>query len=121
MSDRTKLQGDTTFRLLRLPQENPEMSQRALAEAVGARVGWIHCVLNALIDKGLVKLGNFIAAEDKRRYAYVLTSKEIDREVALTWAFRVEKREEYEALREEIEALQVQIIANPSQKLLWSH
>lgn len=74
-------------------------------------------MLNALIDKGLVKLGNFTAAEDKRRYAYVLTPRGIARKAALTRAFLVRKMEEYEALKEEIEALQVEIDANASQKL----
>ncbi len=104
-SKRTKLQEDTHFRVLRLLQDDPEMSQRELAEAVGVSVGGIHYVLNALIDKGLVKLGNFTAAEDKRRYAYVLTPKGIARKAALTRAFLVRKMEEYEALKEEIEAL----------------
>lgn len=104
-SKRTKLQEDTHFRVLRLLQENPEMSQRELAEAVGVSVGGIHYVLNALIDKGLVKLGNFAAAEDKRRYAYVLTPKGIARKAAMTRAFLVRKMQEYEALKEEIETL----------------
>ena len=81
------------------------MSQRELADAVGVSIGGMHYVLNALIDKGLVKLGNFTAAEDKRRYAYVLTLKGIARRAALTRAFLVRKMEEYEALRQEIEAL----------------
>lgn len=81
------------------------MSQRELADAVGVSVGGMHYVLNALIKKGLVKLGNFTAAEDKRRYAYVLTPKGIARKAALTRAFLLRKMEEYEALREEIEAL----------------
>ena len=101
----SKLQEDTHFRVLRLLQENSELSQRELAEAVGVSVGGIHYVLNALIDKGLVKLGNFTAAEDKRRYAYVLTPKGITRKAALTRAFLIRKMEEYEALSEEIEAL----------------
>ena len=104
-SKRTKLQEDTHFRVLRLLQENPEMSQRELAAAVGVSVGGIHYVLNALIEKGLVKLGNFTAAEDKRRYAYILTPKGIARKAALTRAFLVRKIEEYEALIEEIEVL----------------
>lgn len=116
-SKRTKLQEDTHFRVLRLLQENPEMSQRELAEAVGVSVGGIHYVLNALIDKGLVKLGNFTAAEDKRRYAYVLTPKGIAGKAELTRAFLVRKMEEYEALREEIETLKVEIDAHASQKL----
>lgn len=104
-SKRTKLQEDTHFRVLRLLQENPEMSQRELAEAVDVSVGGIHYVLKALIERGLVKLGNFTAAEDKRRYAYVLTPKGIARKAALTRAFLVRKKEEYEALKEEIGAL----------------
>lgn len=106
---RAKLQEDTHFRVLRLLQENPEMSQRELAEAVGVSVGGIHYVLSALIDKGLVKLGNFTAAEDKRRYAYVLTPKGIARKAALTRAFLVRKMEEYDALKEEIENLRCEL------------
>lgn len=104
-SKRTKLKQDTRFRVLRLLHQNPEMSQRELAEAVGVSVGGIHYVLNALIDKGLVKLGSFTAAEDKRRYAYILTPKGIVRKAALTRAFLARKMEEYEELREEIEEL----------------
>ena len=108
-SKRTKLQEDTHFRVLRVLQENPEMSQRELAEAVGVSVGGIHYVLNALIEKGLVRLGNFTAAENKWRYAYVVTPKGIARKTALTRAFLVRKMEEYEALKEEIEALNAEV------------
>ncbi|WCE71621.1 MarR family EPS-associated transcriptional regulator [Sulfitobacter faviae] len=104
-SKRTKLQEDTHFRVLRLLQENPEMSQRELAAAVGVSVGGIHYVLNALIEKGLVKLGNFTAAEDKRRYAYVLTPRGIKEKSLLTARFLKRKLAEYEALKEEIEQL----------------
>ena len=105
-SKRSKLLEDTHFRVLRLLQDNPEMSQRELADAVGISVGGTHYVLNALIEKGFVKLGNFTASEDKRRYAYVLTPQGIARKAALTRAFLARKMEEYEALKEEIEALQ---------------
>lgn len=102
---RSKLQEDTHFRVLRLLQDNPEMSQRELAEAVGVSVGGIHYALKALVEKGWVKFGNFSAAEDKRRYAYVLTPKGLARKAALTKAFLARKIEEYEALKAEIEEL----------------
>ncbi len=85
------------------------MSQRELADAAGVSVGGIHYVLNALIEKGLVKLGNFTAAEDKRRYAYVLTPKGIARKANMTREFLLRKMEEYEALRGEIEKLRTEI------------
>lgn len=108
-SKRTKLQEDTHFRVLRLLQENPEMSQRELAAAVGVSVGGIHYVLNALIDKGLVNLGNFTSAEDKRRYAYILTRKGVAEKAAMTRKFLARKIEEYVALRAEIDALASEI------------
>ena len=110
-SKRTKLQEDTHFRVLRLLQENPEMSQRELAEAVGVSVGGIHYVLNALIEKGLVKLGNFTAAEDKRRYAYVLTPKGIKEKSLIAGRFLKRKLAEYDALKAEIDTLKNELSA----------
>lgn len=106
---RTKLQVDTHFRVLRLLNENPEMSQRELAEAVGVSVGGIHYVLNALIEKGLVKLGNFTAAEDKRRYAYIVTRKGIAEKTRLTRDFLIRKMQEYAALKKEIKSLEAEL------------
>ncbi len=108
-SKRSKLQEDTYFRVLRLLQENPEMSQRELARLSGVSVGGMHYVLSALVDKGLVKLGNFTTSEDKRRYAYVLTPKGIARRAALTRAFLTRKMEEYAALKYEIQMLSLEL------------
>ncbi|MEM6477773.1 MAG: MarR family EPS-associated transcriptional regulator [Pseudomonadota bacterium] len=106
---RSKIREDVHFRVLRLLQANPEMSQRDLADAVGISVGGAHYVLGALIDKGLIKLGNFTAAADKRRYAYVLTPKGVSEKAAITRRFLARKREEYEALRAEIDALSEEV------------
>lgn len=103
---RSKVQEDVHFRVLRLLQNNPEMSQRELAHAVGISVGGAHYVINALIEKGLVKLGNFTTAKDKRRYAYILTPKGIAEKAAITKRFLRRKMEEYEGLRSEIATLQ---------------
>ena len=103
---RDKLREDVQFRILRLLQENPEMSQRDLAREVGVSTGGIHYMLNALLDKGLLKLGNFTSANDKRRYAYVLTPKGLSEKAVLTQRFLARKRAEYVALKDEIEALE---------------
>ena len=103
---RIKAQEDVRFRVLRLLQENHEMSQRDIAAAVGISIGGVHYCLNALIEKGMVKLGNFSSAQDKRRYAYILTPKGVSEKAALTSRFLKRKMEEYEALKEEIDALQ---------------
>lgn len=103
---RSKLQEDVRFRVLRLLQENPEMSQRDLAATVGISVGSTHYLLSALVEKGLVKFGNFSAADDKRRYAYILTPKGVAEKAALTGRFLRRKLEEFEALQAEIKTLQ---------------
>ena len=105
-TQRDKLREDVQFRILRLLQDNPEMSQRELAKEVGVSTGGIHYVLSALLDKGLLKLGNFTSAKDKRRYAYVLTPNGLSEKAALTQRFLTRKRAEYAALKEEIEALE---------------
>ena len=102
---RPKLQEDARVRILRLLQENPELSQRDLAKAVGRNVGGIQYILSALIETGLVKLENFTAAADKRRYAYILTPKGLAEKATITKRFLARKVEEYEAIRAEIEAL----------------
>ena len=81
------------------------MSQREVADRVGISVGGTHYVLSALIEKGLMKLGNFTAAQDKRRYAYILTPRGISQRAAMTKRFLIRKMNEYEALRYEIEEL----------------
>lgn len=109
VGQRSEAQEDLRFRVLRLLQENPEMSQRDIATAVGISVGGVHYCLNALVEKGMVKLGNFSAANDKRRYAYILTPKGLTEKAALTSRFLKRKMEEYEALKKEIETLQTEV------------
>ncbi|MBY5974861.1 MarR family EPS-associated transcriptional regulator [Ferrimonas balearica] len=97
------------FRLLRLLAESPEMSQRDLARTVGISLGSVNFQLKALVDKGMIKLGNFSANPDKRRYAYILTPRGMAAKAALTRRFLARKRAEYDALRVEIEALQSEV------------
>jgi EPS-associated MarR family transcriptional regulator len=102
---RSKVQEDVRFRVLRLLHDNPELSQRDLADAVSISNGSAHYLLGALVEKGLIKLGNFTAAQDKRRYAYLLTPMGIAEKAAITKRFLERKVQEYDALKAEIEAL----------------
>ncbi|GGW46773.1 hypothetical protein GCM10011452_38100 [Gemmobacter lanyuensis] len=101
-SSRDTLREDVHFRVLRILDAHPEMSQRDLAKAVGISTGGIHYVLCALLEKGLIKLGKFTAAEDRRRHAYVLTLRGVAERARLTRRFLSRKMAEYEALRTEI-------------------
>ena len=87
-------------------EKAPEQSQRALSERCGVSLGSIHYCLNALIEKGYVKAQNFKNAQNKLAYAYILTPAGINLKKELTVAFLRRKQAEYEALQQEIKALE---------------
>ena len=97
---------DVRFRLLRLLEEYPEKSQRDISRELGISLGLVNYVLRALIDIGDVKIRNFRASENKLRYAYILTPRGIDAKARLAAGFIRRKRDEYEALKSEIESLE---------------
>jgi EPS-associated MarR family transcriptional regulator len=103
------LQEDVHFRVLRLLEQRPEISQRELAEEVGIALGKANFVLAALADKGLVKIRNFRNSDNKLRYAYILTPAGLRTKAELTAGFLRRKMAEYEGLKAEIEALQYEM------------
>ena len=108
-SRQAKIQEDTHFRIMRILQENPDLTQRELAEKLGMSVGGLNYCLNALIDKGLVKMQNFANSKNKFKYVYLLTPMGIAEKGALTTRFISRKMEEYEALKAEFEYLNSEV------------
>lgn len=108
-SRQAKLQEDTYFRVMRILQENPDLTQRELAEKLGISVGGLNYCLKALIEKGLVKMKNFASSKNKFGYVYVLTPDGIGEKAAITQRFLRRKMEEYDALKVEIEALRIEL------------
>lgn len=104
-SRRSQLQEDTYFRVLRMLQDNPDLTQREIAERLGVSTSGLNYCLNALIDKGWVKVQNFSQSKNKFGYIYVLTPQGIVEKVTLTGRFLKRKQAEYEALKAEIEGL----------------
>ena len=108
-SRQAKIQEDTHFRIMRILQDNPDLTQRELADKLGMSVGGLNYCLNALIDQGFVKMANFSKSKNKFKYVYLLTPQGIAEKVALTSRFLKRKMDEYEALKAEIEALKREI------------
>jgi EPS-associated MarR family transcriptional regulator len=106
-SRQAKIQEDTHFRIMRILQDNPDLTQRELAEMLGMSVGGLNYCLNALIEKGFVKVGNFQKSKNKFKLRLPAHSPRYCRTNAmLTTRFLKRKMEEYEALRAEIDVLQ---------------
>jgi len=93
------------LRILKIVGAEPQISQRQLATQLGVSLGKTNFLIKALLDKGLIKAGNFRRAENKLRYAYLLTPKGIVEKTRMTRAYLARKESEYEALQTEIRAL----------------
>jgi EPS-associated MarR family transcriptional regulator len=99
------IQEDTYFRVLRLLQDNPDVTQRELAEQLGFSISGLNYCINALIDKGWFKVQNFSQSKNKFGYIYVLTPQGIAEKALLTTRFLKRKMAEYDAMKLEIDTL----------------
>ncbi len=114
-SRQAQIQEDTYFRVMRILQEKPDITQRELAERLGVSVGGLNYCLKALMDKGWVKMQNFQNSKNKFKYVYLLTPQGISEKVALTSCFLERKMQEYETLKAEIDSLR-QAVKPPDKK-----
>ena len=96
----------TSYGLLKTLENNPSLSQRDLAKRLGVSLGKINFCLNALVEKGCLKVNNFRNSDNKLAYAYLLTPGGIEEKARMTVYFLKYKVQEYERLRAEIEELQ---------------
>ena len=97
------------YRALKILEQQPDLTQRQLAEALGVSLGKTHYLVKSLIDVGWVKLDNFQKSNNKWGYAYLLTPMGIAEKAAITARILVRKKGEYNALHDEIAQLQEEV------------
>lgn len=95
----------TRYRLLKLLESNPRLSQRQLAQELGVSLGKVNFCLSALIEKGLLKANNFRNSQNKLAYMYLLTPAGVEEKARMTVQYLKWKMQEHEMLRSEIEEL----------------
>jgi EPS-associated MarR family transcriptional regulator len=102
-----KMLDDTThYSLLKTLEENPELSQRDIAKRLGISLGKVNFCLNALVEKGSLKISNFRKSNNKLAYIYLLTPSGVEEKARITVEFLKYKTREYERLELEIRELQ---------------
>lgn len=94
------------YRLLKLLHEQPNLTQRELAKAMGISLGKANYCLRALIKVGAIKANNFKNSAKKSGYLYILTPRGFEEKTKVARRFLEYKLAEYEAIRLEIEELQ---------------
>jgi EPS-associated MarR family transcriptional regulator len=97
------------YRVLKILERQPELTQRQLAEKLGVSLGKTHYLLKSLIDVGWVKLDNFQKSDNKWGYSYLLTPTGVAEKAAITVRFLKRKKREYSNLKAEINQLQREV------------
>lgn len=105
------------YRILKLLENNPTASQRMIARELGVSLGRVNYCLQALVEKGLIKVNNFRKNDSKRAYLYFLTAKGMQEKARVTVRFLKVKLDEYENLKLEVAQLQREAVGI-SQKVL---
>jgi EPS-associated MarR family transcriptional regulator len=91
--------------LLRLLENNPELTQRGMTKGMGISLGKINYCLTELSKQGLIRVERFKNAKNKTAYMYHLTPNGIEAIGKLTFNFLKKKIREYDDLKEEIKTL----------------
>jgi EPS-associated MarR family transcriptional regulator len=97
------------YKLLKVLEENPDVTQRELAARLGISLGKANYCLRALMERGWVKMANFRRNPNKMGYVYLLTPKGIDEKARITVRFLRHKLHEFDALKTEIKRLKVEV------------
>ena len=100
---------DAEYIILKKFEDNPYLTQRELSKELGVSLGKTNYIINALIDKGWLKLKNFKRSDKKLGYSYLLTTQGITEKAILAQKFLKRKSNEYNRLKEEIENLRKEL------------
>jgi EPS-associated MarR family transcriptional regulator len=100
--------------LLEAVAQGEHANQRQLSRAIGLSLGKTHYLLKQLVDRGLIKVGNFSRSQNKLGYAYLLTPSGVKEKITITKKFLEAKEKEYELLRQEIDVLRDEIVSSSS-------
>ena len=100
---------EVTYKLFKLIERQPDLSQRELAKEMGISLGKTNYCLKGLMDKGWLKARNFKNSNNKIAYAYVLTPKGLREKTSITARYLKRKACEFETLKSEIEKLRQEV------------
>jgi EPS-associated MarR family transcriptional regulator len=103
------LESEEVIKLLREIKRTPEMTQRELSSSLGISLGKVNFLIKALVLKGFIKANNFKNSNNKAAYFYLLTPRGLEEKTRITYHFLIKKIQEYEKLKEEIQALEKEI------------
>jgi EPS-associated MarR family transcriptional regulator len=109
MDNQSNKNKDYDIYMLRYLEKKQEVSQREIAQHLGISLGKVNFILNALVEKGIIKAKNFKNNKNKRAYAYFLTPEGIKEKAKMTLGFFKRKNNEYDNLKIELRLLEKEV------------
>jgi EPS-associated MarR family transcriptional regulator len=94
---------EVELEILRKIEENPNLTQRQIAEHLGLSLGKINYLIQALLGKGFLMIDNFRRSDNKLGYLYLLTPEGVETKKRLTILFLRRKSEEFDKLKKEMD------------------
>ena len=104
-----QLKNEVVLRILRELKKSSEMTQRELSSRLGISLGKVNFLINAMIQRGFVKIESFKTSTNKNAYLYYLTPRGVEEKARTTCFFLKRKMREYELLEEEIRQLREEV------------
>jgi len=102
------VQDEIAYKLLKIIETEPQLSQREIAARMGVSLGKVNYCLKSLIEKGFIKARNFYNSNHKVGYVYMLTPSGLEEKASVTYRFLMRKMQEYEEIKAEIESLKAE-------------
>ena len=98
-------QQEIRYRLLKVLNQNPNLTQREMAREMGISLGKVNYCLAELAKKGLIRINRFKDSENKLQYLYHLTPSGLEAKALLTVSFLKRKISEYNEIKKQIREL----------------
>ena len=83
------------YRLLKILESNPNLTQRQMAEEMGLSLGKFNYCLKELVKKGIVKIERFTSSDNKVAYMFILTPRGLEEKTKVTTSFLRRKMQEF--------------------------
>ncbi len=105
-SRKSQIQEDTTFRVLRILEQQPDISQRALADRLALiSLDGLHCRPKAFVDNRFLKIGKFNNSRHKFGDPHILAPAGLVEKAVPAGRVLKRKMAEYQASKAEIAAV----------------
>ena len=97
------------YRLFKLLDDDPNLTQRQMAEQMGISLGKFNYCLNELVKKGFVKINRFKSSDNKAAYMYILTPRGVEEKSKITIRFLKRKMQEFEKIKQQIKEISMDV------------